>query len=110
MKKLKMSYFHCSAHLVIIADNPEGRPPPSSRQCQSMSDMESRASRYPDMLPKLERLKQQLILFDNELKGTKSSHGLHAVGGEELFACQFIFLIVHWNYQFMRALAWIASS
>jgi hypothetical protein len=88
-KKLKMSFFHCSVHLAILADKPEGRPPPSSRQLpdelnQSITDLECRASRYPDMLPEFDWLKQHLILFEKKLDDREMNERLSLESGSNL--------------------------
>lgn len=62
-------------------DNPEGRPPPRSRQCpdglnQSISDMECRASKFPDMLSEFDWLKQRFILFEKKLKDREMNERL----------------------------------
>jgi len=94
MKNLMMSFFHFSAHLTILAENPEGRPPPSSGQYpdefnQSMSDIARRAFKFPDMFLQFESLMQHFMLVDGELKGTQSLHDLHDIGakGHHVEAC-----------------------
>ena len=75
-----MSFFYFDTHLAILADNPQGRPPTCLGQVPEnfqlcVSELESWASSYPDILVEVKRWELQGRLLMTKLRGMQLSHG-----------------------------------
>ena len=73
------SYFH--AHVAILADYPQGRPPTSYDEhadsfFRCVTQIKHRACGHLDFLLEFEALVEQFMCVFNKLKGTQLSHGL----------------------------------